>query len=342
MRVVRREDVAREAEVSPAAVSLALRGRVGVSEETRERVCRVAERLGYRISSAASALARQRQRGDRPARLAVAFLLGRSIAGKEYLKAAEALGLEAHCFRASDLPAAPEAAGRMLWARGISGLLLDRDLPYFLGPEADRFPWDRFSVVKLGRARPELKFRLVRHSPFDYLAMGLEEILRRGYWRVAVLLHRTASERDDLARLGALLAFREWKLPAGVACEWREVGNEPGRDGLRVPVLRWLRKYRPDAVLAPTANFYRELRAAGVLAPGKTGFAALLISEVHLLERPPISGVSTRPTELMERAVRVLHDMIVRNERGFASEPAESVVEPVWLEGETLPGRRPL
>lgn len=49
-------DVAREARVSPATVSRALRGLSGVSEATREAVREAAERLGYVASPAASSL----------------------------------------------------------------------------------------------------------------------------------------------------------------------------------------------------------------------------------------------------------------------------------------------
>jgi len=284
-------------------------------------------------------LAQQRVRTSRPARLAVAMLASASGGGQEFFQAAEKWGLEPHRFDAAELPDPPEAASRMLWARGISGLLLERNFPRFMGAEMERFGWERFSVLKIGRARPELKFQLIRHSPFDYLAMGLEEAFRRGYRRVAVLLHRTPSERDDLARLGALLAFREWKLPPGVVCEWRDIGEMARQRGLPKPVLDWLREYGPDAVLAPTVHPYEQLRSIEVVIPGEVGFAAYLKSEVPHGESPLISGVSIRSQELMQRALGVLHDMMVRNERGFALEPAEHVIEPIWLEGETLPDR---
>ena len=53
-------DVARESALSPAAVSLALRGEAGVSRETRDRVVENARRLGYR-GGARSSVRRGRQ-----------------------------------------------------------------------------------------------------------------------------------------------------------------------------------------------------------------------------------------------------------------------------------------
>lgn len=50
------DDIAREAGVSRGAVSFALNGRPGVSEATRERILRVAERMNWRPHSAARAL----------------------------------------------------------------------------------------------------------------------------------------------------------------------------------------------------------------------------------------------------------------------------------------------
>ncbi|WP_043621740.1 LacI family DNA-binding transcriptional regulator [Nonomuraea candida] len=50
-------DIAREAGVSKGAVSYALNGQPGVSEETRRRILAIADRLGFRANSAARALA---------------------------------------------------------------------------------------------------------------------------------------------------------------------------------------------------------------------------------------------------------------------------------------------
>jgi len=54
------EDIAREAGVSKATVSLALNGKPGVSPETRRRILEIARRLNYRPNAAAKGLALQR------------------------------------------------------------------------------------------------------------------------------------------------------------------------------------------------------------------------------------------------------------------------------------------
>jgi DNA-binding LacI/PurR family transcriptional regulator len=53
-------DIARRAGLSKAAVSYALNGRPGVSEETRDRVSRIAHALGWRPNTAALALSGER------------------------------------------------------------------------------------------------------------------------------------------------------------------------------------------------------------------------------------------------------------------------------------------
>src|SRR5690349_21028014 len=61
-RRVRLEDVAEAVGLSPASVSLVLRGAPGPSAATREKVLEAAARLGYRPDRTASLLARRRSR----------------------------------------------------------------------------------------------------------------------------------------------------------------------------------------------------------------------------------------------------------------------------------------
>ncbi|MGW2419684.1 LacI family DNA-binding transcriptional regulator [Streptomyces sp. NPDC001709] len=55
-------DVAEKAGVSRALVSIVFRNQPGAGEETRERVLRVADEIGYRTDSAARLLPRGRSR----------------------------------------------------------------------------------------------------------------------------------------------------------------------------------------------------------------------------------------------------------------------------------------
>jgi DNA-binding LacI/PurR family transcriptional regulator len=63
-------DVAQRAGVSKGAVSFALNGRPGVADETRERILRIAEELGWRPNASARALSKRRA-------LAVGLVLAR-------------------------------------------------------------------------------------------------------------------------------------------------------------------------------------------------------------------------------------------------------------------------
>ncbi|MFI6879895.1 LacI family DNA-binding transcriptional regulator [Streptomyces sp. NPDC050400] len=72
------KDIAKEAGVSESAVSFALNGRPGVSEATRARVRRVADRLGWRPSAAARALS-----GEGPATVGLVLARPASTLGVE-------------------------------------------------------------------------------------------------------------------------------------------------------------------------------------------------------------------------------------------------------------------
>lgn len=113
---------------------MALRSRAVVAEATRRHVEAVAEEMGYRVHGAASVLAQRRHarssgRGTRTLPVACfgnTHRLGRAGRGnREGLirSLGEAQGLDFSFWHPDDF-ASPAAASRVLWSRGVQGLLI--------------------------------------------------------------------------------------------------------------------------------------------------------------------------------------------------------------------------
>lgn len=331
---ITREEVARAAGVTASTVSLAMRGLAGVAPATRERVLAAAQRLGYAPSVAAAHLASRRHGGGRE-RYPVVYL-SEDVNSKEGIdEKFPQVGLEAVWRRPSAF-ASPQAASRQLWQEGFTGVVFHPFKCLWSLEERARFDWGKFSVVKDTRGFADLAFHLVRHSPFDYMEEVLGRTLRAGYQRVAVLLMESDSARDDDARFGAMLNWRERKLPEGAELRWRFIpGNSPSV--LDAGTLEWLRAEPTDAVILYHWVMIYPLLQAGWKVPGDLAAVAVLATHLRYDGIPLVSGCDVAHGELKLRIARLLRDLILRGERGFPEQPMELVVEPRWIEGETLP-----
>lgn len=121
-------DIARRAGVSKGAVSYALNGRPGVSEETRRRILRIAAEIGWQPSSAARALSDGRADVlglvvDRPARtLGLEPFFMQLISGIEGALSARSIGLLLHM---TEDPSTEIEIYRRWWAqRRVDGVIL--------------------------------------------------------------------------------------------------------------------------------------------------------------------------------------------------------------------------
>ena len=121
-------DIARQAGVSKGAVSYALNGRPGLSEETRKRILEIADELGWRPNSAARSLSASRANAcglvlARPARtLAVEAFFPEFLAGVESELSARSLALTLQL--ASEVES-EAAVYRRWWAeRRVDGVLV--------------------------------------------------------------------------------------------------------------------------------------------------------------------------------------------------------------------------
>ncbi|GAB4167626.1 MAG: LacI family DNA-binding transcriptional regulator [Terrimicrobiaceae bacterium] len=334
------KDVAARAGVSLSTASSALNGLALVNVRTRMRVEAVAREMGYRKDASAAVLAtRQRRSKAAGVRLTLGYLVSetaRHQVSEEFAERAEEMGYDTEWvrLRAGESPAKASLA---LWNRSVAGL-------YYASPSAvpvegdwvHEFDWSRFAVVKFTRSRPELRFDLIRHSAFDYMARTVREVVARGYRRIGVLLGESTVGIDDEARLGALLGWEALRKPRGLRVEWKSLcGAEWGSRPLGADLHRWLAKFRPDAVIGFPEAVYWKLHEAGWRMPDDFGFASVALTE----DTDFIAGCPANYGTIVEKAVDLLDHKIKAGLLGMADVPQETVIEPAWKAGSTLPGR---
>ena len=317
---------------STYTVSCALRGVGSVAPKTRQLILEEAARHGYRPSSAASLLARQRHRKINEAQQEPVAMVGdfNDESGEAFSATCAALGLEGRVARLRDGARVPREVER-LWQAGVKGLYLRAMPETALAFEA--VDLSRFAVVKESRAYPALRFHIVRLSAFDFMLETLRRVFDAGYRRVAVVSSSSVSEHDDLARFGAIAAFQQRLMPRGASLRLFPVDQGPG--GTDGRVIERVRRHRPEAIVGFPFTWFYEFRDAGVAIPEEAGFATVLAYR-GLRDTPQISGCDAADIECIRRAATRLYTLLQSRETGFAANPTEDVIEPVWMEGETL------
>lgn len=313
---------------------MALRHVGRVAPDTRAKVISIAESLGYRGNAAAALLAKQRRPKSRALSLHIALVCSQTDVS-EFEQCCAILGVRGTVVR-TRRSAAPEEAARILWQRGVDGLLIEPGRDFWTAEQRTRFTWHKFPLVKIGDALPDLPCHLVRHDAFRYLDHTLGQAVHRGYRRLAVLLQRTVSDRDDDERFGALYNFAQRKLPSDGRLEWREAPLDFCAP-LEPALFSWLRDFRPDAVVAYHTYLGLQVLRAGFEAPRDFGLCAVL--RLDNPNGPDIAGCHVHMRDRYERPLALLLDQINQGERGFPARPMEHVIEPAWVEGVTLPKR---
>lgn len=339
------QDIAREAGVSRNTVSLALRNEPQIPGHTRDRIKRIAERMGYKrdpILGEVMAGMRGRKRASLSRVLAVVNAnsdkdaLRRHATIPTYLKGCERrameLGYTLDPFWMHD----PRISGKRFCsifnARNIRGVLIvgmmkNNRIPENFLPVVDAFP----AVVTGVRTRePGLSFASVDHHMLALKAF--EEALRLGYRRPGLVLDE---DIDLLIERRFRAGYRTGQL--GIAEGDR---LEPflkireARENLQL-FEKWLEQEQPDVLFTLYHEVAKWLQQLGRKIPGEIALIQYEWREKHA----NWAGMKQHNDVCGEAAVDMLAGMIHRGESGPPPFPRATLIGPTWVDGETAPPR---
>lgn len=330
---VTQADLAQRARVSRATVSLALKGHPSISAGTRHRIRALAATLGYAPDPLLSALAAYRTR-HRPAAFhgTLAWLINsadgyqwRSVAQFRDYYAGAVARARRHGYLVETLDLSPASMSRerlagVLRARNINGLLLCPQ-PHS-GTTLD-FAWDGFAAVTFGYTLSSPHLHTVVSTQFRDMLLTMEQLHRRGYRRIGLMLSREHDLRTNFNYRAAYLASSPARHPPILSRSYSDL------HGTR----EWVRANRLDAVIACGGDpCLRAIAEAGLCAPRDIGLAAPNLAAPDRA----LAGVVEHSAEIGAVAVDLVVAMLQRGERGVPDFPQRIHVEGRWHGGRSL------
>ena len=330
------QDMARQLGCDKSTISLALRGSPRISEETRKRICALAEELGYRPDPTLAMLARHRwaSRQRAASEVTLAYIVNRQrpfySVQQPYFKGANARAQE-RGFKLIEFNldeySSGRAASKVLYHRGIRGLILSCIPPDELAPVMT-LDWEKFTLVSLSHGWGHVPVHAVGNNYFASTRMVWHEVAKRGYARIGgALMQEDPPSIVDTLRLGAsMVAQKELSVLRDLALLPIDFSNDPE------PFLRWVERFKPDAIIGRDRILYEWLRQAGYRIPEDMAFANLIADPDEAL-----AGASVMVDKVGAAAVDHLIAQMHDNCWGLPAIRQTLELEPQWIDGPTLP-----
>lgn len=339
--------IAAKAGVTRMAVSLALRGKAGVSSATRANILRLAKQLGYRPDPEVSKLlARIRSRAPAEAGAGLALLTSGSNRGewkrfpteRKYVEGAVERAIEygyrLEEFWLNEPTMTRERLASIIWNRGIEGVVVAPLQGRLSGRESRLLDFDlsRFAAVEISETFEQPDLDRSMHDQYTSMQRCLHELCALGYSRIGFVLEESLDLRVNGKWTAAFLEHRNRRRMG-------ELVPPLLLPSVRQPPFdRWFERYRPEVVVSVDHFGLDLLRGHGARIPRDVGYASLDLDgegDAGLA----LSGIDQNSRQVGAAAVDMLVAGIQRGHRGMPAHPVRTEVEGTWRSGASTPGR---
>jgi len=296
--------IAKASGYSVATVSMALRGLGRVPPETRRRIERIADNLGYvRDLEMSRLMSRTRRPAQAVPREQLVFLselpLGSSPPPESpwlhdmfeaAREAAHLLGYELQPMLIRADASSQKKLSRTLHARGVRGLLAGPITTW--SPAILSLHWNRFACVEIGTTIQEPSLHRVERSYYDDLLELYARLQANGYRRIGLAMPEIRLEYMRHMPEATLLMFEKHNpemepvIPLSASHPWSQAGLD-----------QWLKEQRPDVILIYEPQVIQWLKRLKVRVPRDLGVIHLssiggeqsgLVPDINLLARESI------------------------------------------------------
>jgi DNA-binding LacI/PurR family transcriptional regulator len=333
------KDIAREAGLAHATVSMALRNSPKISMATRLRVQALARKMDYVPNPMAAGLAQFKQNSKiKPVHSAFAWLnfwpepekLRNYQEFDLYWQGAAACAKQ-HGYRLDEFRVNEQMPfdriEKILHARNVQGILIP---PGSLPDDWETFHWERFAVVRLSRPGRRLFAHSVTSDQMENTLTAFDVARKSGYERIGFV-----GSRWRTRFFGAGFLWGQAGLPLRLRLPPLFFLN-PEECARNLKALdSWIRKTRPDAILTEFPNLKELLGKCGRRVPEDIGVAAL-----NVLDCPINAGIHQNPEEVGRVAVLALISQVNDNAHGVPAIHREILIRGKWVDGPDLPTQR--
>ncbi len=329
------QDIALEAGVGKATVSLALRDDPRIRPETRERIKKVAERLGYRSNpTVANLMAQLRASREPKFQATLAFInacphdsqLKTLATFQNWLggvrERAHERGYEIDYFWLHDPTISAGRQVKILQSRSIKGIIFAAVFDDDAIDQEHHILFPDFASVVIGRKLVAPSPHYACNDQYDSIYSAVSEIKTHGYNKIGLVL---VEEMDRAV---------EYRFSAGFGAAHAQKG-EPMAPFLyftdEASFAAWYLAHRPDAILTDKPILREWLK--NLSGGAQTGLA-------HLDWDPKLidwAGINQNNHQVGMAAVDLLIGQLHRNECGLPPYPRSIMIGATWQNGESLP-----